>query len=105
MRASWSLALKSAAVSDANAVGSKAGASPTVATIWPVRSTIRAVRALDSPRKPLRIVWMRLASSSRNDQLEAPLIGYASYEGCFHSPDDCFRPPAEHGLTLPGEIV
>ena len=55
IRASWSLALKSAAVSEANAVGSNRGASPTVATIWPVRSTISAVRALDSPRKPLRI--------------------------------------------------
>src|ERR687898_828484 len=106
MRASWSLALKSAAVSDANAVGSNAGASPTVATICPVRSTMRAVRALDSPRKPLRIVWIRLASSSRNDQLEAPLIGQVvSYQRCFHSPDDCFRSAAEHRLTLPREIV
>ena len=48
MRASWSLALKSAAVSEANAVGSNVGGSPTVATSWPVRSTISAVRALDS---------------------------------------------------------
>src|ERR687898_603498 len=103
MRASWSLALKSAAVSDAKAVGSNAGASPTVATIWPVRSTIRAVRALDSPRKPLKIVWIRLASSSRNDQLEAPLTRRASYESRFHSPDDRFRPPAEHRLPLPCE--
>ena len=32
------------------------GLSPTVATICPVRSTISAVRALLSARKPLRMV-------------------------------------------------
>src|SRR5215204_4769771 len=105
MRASWSLALKSAAVSDANAVGSKAGASPTVATICPVRSTIRAVRALDSARKPLRITWIRLASSSRKDQLEAPFTGETSYEGGFHTPHNGLRPPPEHRLPLPGQVV
>jgi hypothetical protein len=45
-RASWSLALKSAAVSVANAVGSNFGCSPTVATSCPVRSTSSAQRAL-----------------------------------------------------------
>src|SRR5688572_12165973 len=105
MRASWSLALKSAAVSEAKAVGSNAGASPTVATIWPVRSTMRAVRAFDSPRNPLRITWIRLASSSRKDQLEAPLTGHTSYEGGFHTPHDRLRPPTQHRLALPGEVV
>src|SRR5687767_4296489 len=105
MRASWSLALKSAAVSDAKAVGSNAGASPTVATIWPVRSTMSAVRALDSPRNPLRITWMRLASSSRKDQLEAPLMRHTSYEGGLHTPHYRLRPPTQHRLTLPGEVV
>jgi hypothetical protein len=51
------------------------------------------------------MVWMRFASSSRNDQLEAPLIGSPSYERRFHSPDDGFRSTAEHGLPLPREIV
>jgi hypothetical protein len=50
-RASWSLALKSAAVSVAKAVGSNVGFSPTVATSCPVRSTRRAQRALLSWRK------------------------------------------------------
>src|SRR5206468_1873184 len=105
MRASWSLALKSAAVSDANAVGSNAGASPTVATICPVRSTIKAVRALDSPRNALRIDWIRRASSSRKDQLEAPLIDPASYQSLFHPAHDRLRAPAQHGLPLPREVI
>src|SRR5215207_1318044 len=46
--ASWSLALKSAAVSVANAVASKLGRSPTVAMSCPVRSTKSAQRALQS---------------------------------------------------------
>jgi hypothetical protein len=71
---SWSLALKSAAVSEAKAVGSKCGGSPAVVIIWPVRSTISAVRALDSRRNSTRIAWMLFASSSRKDQLEAPDI-------------------------------
>ena len=44
--ASWSLALKSAAVSEAKAVASKVGGSPTVATSCPARSTSSAQRAL-----------------------------------------------------------
>src|SRR5215207_2165795 len=48
---------------------------------------------------------MRFASSSRNDQLEAPLIRSTSYEGRFHALDDRLRTPAEHWLTLPGQVV
>src|SRR5439155_18306533 len=99
------LALKSAAVSEANAVASNAGASPTVATICPVRSTISAVRALDSPRKPLRIVWMLRKSSSRKVQLEAPLMLPASCERRFQPADDRLRPAAQPGLSLPGQVI
>src|SRR5712692_5841711 len=106
MRASWSLALKSAAVREAKAVGSNTGASPTVATSCPVRSTINAVRALASRRKRVRIAWRRCASSSRNDQLEAPpLTAAPSFEGCLHPANEGLGPAAEHRLGLPGEVV
>src|SRR6185503_4295861 len=72
--ASWSLALKSAAVSDANAVGSNCGVSPTVATSWPLRSTSSAQRAFDSRRYACRYVWICLKSLSLNDQLAAPAM-------------------------------
>src|SRR6266550_7752862 len=72
--ASWSLALKSAAVSEAKAVGSNCGVSPTVATSWPVRSTSSAHRAFESRRKACRCCWICLKSFSLNDQLAAPVI-------------------------------
>src|SRR6266568_2211677 len=72
--ASWSLALKSAAVSDAKAVGSNCGVSPTVATSWPLRSTSSAQRAFDSRRYACRCVWICLKSLSLNDQLAAPAM-------------------------------
>src|SRR5882762_897380 len=72
--ASGSLALKSAAVSDAKAVGSNCGVSPTVATSWPLRSTSRAQRAFESRRYACRCVWICLKSLSLNDQLAAPAM-------------------------------
>src|SRR5918997_1596704 len=48
---------------------------------------------------------MRRASSSRKDQLDAPLMGPASYQGGLHSPNDRFGPSAQHGLALPREVV
>src|SRR5687767_8099953 len=105
MRASWSLALKSAAVREANTVGSKAGASPTVATSCPVRSTMSAVRALVSPRKPRRMAWMRRASSSPNDQLEAPVTAASSSERGLQTPQDRLAPAAKHLLPLPAQVV
>src|SRR5512136_1257788 len=100
MRASWSLALKS------KAVGSKTGASPAVATSCPVRSTMSAVRALASRRKWLRMPWRRCASSSRNDQLEAPdVTAGASSERGLHPAHERLRPPAKPGLGFPGQVV
>src|SRR3989441_11170557 len=72
--ASWSLALKSAAVREANAAESNWGGSPTVATSWPVRSTSSAQRAFESRRKACRCCWICLKSFSLNDQLAAPVI-------------------------------
>src|SRR6266550_2197482 len=72
--ASWSLALKSAAVSEAKAVGSNCGVSPTVATSWPLRSTSRAQRAFESRRNACRCVWICLKSFSLKDQLAAPAM-------------------------------
>src|SRR5205809_2101819 len=72
--ASWSLALKSAAVREAKAVGSNCGVSPTVATSWPVRSTSSAQRAFESRRNACRCCWICLKSFSLNDQLAAPVI-------------------------------
>jgi hypothetical protein len=51
---------------------------------------INAVRAFDSARKALRIAWMRRESSSRNYQLDAPLIGATSYQGFLHTAHDGF---------------
>src|SRR5471032_1066922 len=70
--ASWSFALKSAAVSVANAVGSKCGCSPTVATSCPERSTRSAQRALLSKRNFWSEVVIAPKSSSVNDQLPEP---------------------------------
>src|SRR5215210_2959026 len=64
-----------------------------------------AVRALDSARKPPRIDWIWRKSSSRNDQLEAPLNGSASCDGGFHPADDRLGPPAQHRLALPRQII
>src|SRR6186997_3021718 len=72
-RASWSLALKSAAVSVAKAVGSKVGCSPTVATSWPERSTRSASRALLSERNFCSNAVIATESASLNDQLAEPL--------------------------------
>src|SRR3989304_1242889 len=70
--ASWSLALKSAAVSVANAVGAKGGCPPPVATSWPDRSTSSAQRALLSKRNFWSEVGIAPKSSSVKDQLAAP---------------------------------
>src|SRR5829696_515349 len=48
---------------------------------------------------------MRRASSSRKDQLEAPLIGHVSYEAGLHPPDNRLGSAAQHGLAFPREIV
>src|SRR5437867_1818131 len=72
--ASWSLALKSAAVREAKAAESNWGGSPTVATSWPVRSTSSAQRAFASPRNACKCCWICLKSFSENDQLAAPAI-------------------------------
>src|SRR5688500_14820051 len=105
IRASWSLALKSAAVSDANAVGSNATGWPTVATSWPVRSTMSAVRALDSCRNDVRMSSIRRESSSRNDQLDAPDIQRRLRKRCLHAPEERFAAAAEHRLHLPRDII
>src|SRR5215207_6251943 len=70
--ASWSFALKSAAVSVANAVASKLGFSPTVVTSCPLRSTTSAQRALLSYRNRCSSWLIAPKSSSVNDQLVAP---------------------------------
>src|SRR5881296_3853140 len=84
--ASWSLALKSAAVRDANAVESNWGGSPTVATSWPVRSTSSAQRAFESPRNACKCCWICLKSLSENDQLAAPAITPSRSLGLGHVP-------------------
>src|SRR6478752_2584363 len=48
---------------------------------------------------------MARESSSRNDQLDAPLIAPASCQGRLQSPQDRLGAPAEHRLTLPREVV
>src|SRR5438309_3049649 len=84
--ASWSLALKSAAVREAKAVGSNCGVSPTVATSWPLRSTSSAQRAFESRRNACRCVWICLKSFSLKDQLAAPamslLVGLGHVAPC-----------------------
>src|SRR5688572_11532933 len=70
--ASWSLALKSAAVSVANAVASNVGFSPTVVTSCPLRSTTSAQRALLSYRNRCSSWLIAPKSPSVNDQLVAP---------------------------------
>src|SRR6266481_8307784 len=82
--ASWSLALKSAAVREAKAVASNCGGSPTVATSCPVRSTSSAQRAFESRRNACKCCWICLKSFSENDQLAAPAIT---------SPRVCRTPP------------
>src|SRR6266567_129368 len=84
--ASWSLALKSAAVSEAKAAGSNCGGSPTVATSWPVRSTSSAQRAFASRRNACRCCWICLKSFSENDQLAAPAIAFPRSVGLGHVP-------------------
>src|SRR5512134_1167275 len=111
MRASWSLALKSAAVSEAKTVGSKAGGSPTVATSCPVRSTMSAVRAFDSRRKPASTVSIFRESSSRNDQLDAPPLTEPPLPSARRSQlrlepaDDRPRTPPQYRVGLPLQIV
>src|SRR2546427_13030822 len=84
--ASWSLALKSAAVREANAAESNWGGSPTVATSWPVRSTSSAQRAFESPRNACKCCWICLKSLSENDQLAAPAITPSRSLGLGHVP-------------------
>src|SRR5213594_4452206 len=84
--ASWSLALKSAAVREANAAESNCGGSPTVATSWPVRSTSSAQRAFESPRNACKCCWICLKSLSENDQLAAPAITPSRSLGLGHVP-------------------
>src|SRR6476469_6507761 len=48
---------------------------------------------------------MARESSSRNDQLDAPLIAPASCQGRLQSPQDRLGAPAEHWLTLPREVI
>src|SRR5579859_6913248 len=65
-----------------------------------------AVRALASRRKWLRMPWRRCASSSRNDQLEAPdVTAGASSERALHPAHERLRPPAKPRLGFPGEVV
>src|SRR6266496_378543 len=90
--ASWSLALKSAAVREAKAAGSNCGGSPTVATSWPVRSTSSAQRAFASRRNACRCCWICLKSFSENDQLAAPAISCPRSVGFGHVP------PRQQGL-------
>src|SRR5436190_7279543 len=84
--ASWSLAEKSAAVSEAKAAESNCGGSPTVATSWPVRSTSSAQRAFASRRNAWRCCWICLKSFSENDQLAAPAIAFPRSVGLGHVP-------------------
>src|SRR2546426_5021042 len=90
--ASWSLALKSAAVREAKAAESNCGGSPTVATSWPVRSTSSAQRAFASRRNAWRCCWICLKSFSENAQLAAPAIAFPRSVGLGHVP------PREQGL-------
>src|ERR1035437_8849595 len=71
--ASWSFALKSAAVSVANDTGSKCGCSPTVATSCPERSTSSAQRALLSKRDFWRAAVVATKSPSEKDRLAEPV--------------------------------
>src|SRR5690349_12038733 len=48
---------------------------------------------------------MRRESSSRKDQLDAPLIGVASYQGGLHASDDGLGSAAQHRLSLPRQII
>src|SRR5689334_11054412 len=48
---------------------------------------------------------MARESSSRNDQLDAPLMARASRQGRLEPAQDGLRAPTEHRLPLPREIV
>src|SRR3989337_2796664 len=104
-RASWSFALKSAAVSVANTVGSKASGSPIVATSWPERSAISAECAPVSARN-LSTVRVRAArSSSSKDQVAAPGFVTGSGQGRFDVAHERDAPLAQDRRALPGDIL
>src|SRR2546427_4045768 len=98
--ASWSLALKSAAVREANAAESNWGGSPTVATSWPVRSTSSAQRAFESPRNACKCCWICLKSLSENDQLAAPAITPSRSLGLGHVPPRQQRVRDRHAVGV-----
>src|SRR6266704_604732 len=98
--ASWSLALKSAAVREANAAESNWGASPTVATSCPVRSTSNAQRAFDSRRNACKCCWICLKSFSENDQLAAPAITCPRSVGLGHVPPGKQRLRDRHAIGV-----
>src|SRR5688572_12255085 len=64
-----------------------------------------AVRALVSPRNPRRIPWMRRESSSRNDQLEAPVSDDLSCQGGLQPFEDRLGAASQHRLPLPCQVV
>src|ERR1041384_1325710 len=104
-RASWSFALKSAAVSVANAVGSNFGCSPTVATSCPVRSTRSAQRALQSVRNRSNERVMAPKSSSVNDQLVEPTAIRVLGEVILHASQQLLAAPPERRVSLPSNVV
>src|SRR6476469_4478798 len=48
---------------------------------------------------------MRRESSSRNDQLDAPLIAVASYQSRLHPADDRLGSATQHRLSFPRQII
>src|SRR5262245_59660558 len=104
--ANWSLALKSAAASVENAVGSKLGRSPTVAMSWPLRSTSKVQRALHSPRNRSSAVVIAPKSSSVNDQLAAPTsIEFVLVEVGVHLAKDQRTTPAKPRMAFPPNVI
>src|SRR5450432_458252 len=105
-RASWSFALKSAAVRVAKEVASKRGCSPTVATSCPERSTSIAHRALLSYKNCWSDRMIAPRSSSVNDQLAAPTgIEGPSDEGLFHLAQETLATTAQLGTRFAGYVV
>src|SRR5688500_13592731 len=103
-RASWSLALKSAAVSVANTVGSNERGSPIVATSCPERSAMSAEWAPVSERNFSTLRVRAARSSSSKDQVAAPGFVTRSGQGRFDVAHERDTALAESGVTLPGDV-
>src|SRR5438874_1162407 len=89
---------------EANEVVSRPGASPTVVTSCPERSTSRAQSDFVSPRKRRRDSVMAVKSSCVNDQLAVPAVIFLRSQRGFEVPEHPGSALAENAAGLPGDV-